>query len=253
MSHARPGYGSRPRGPRVWTRIPCRTLPRTPLVACFRRPGARRSRRRRAGRGSRCRSCDGPPRRRAVLAVGLTPAPRSGSSQEVADEVVDQVVTALGEDRLRVELHPAEVRPDEHVDVTGGRVGGDAHPVRQGDATRPADEGVVEADDLLTVTEVDPRLSPLEHDVLVAKGKPDPVAQHLVPEADCEERLLRGEQPVDGVAERGDLRLVAVTWVTWPGPDDHQVVTVEDSWCIVLVAYHAAAHAHHRQHVTQHV
>ena len=41
---------------------------------------------------------------------------------------MEQVVAVLGEDRLGVELDAAEVRPDDRVDVAGGRVGLDTTP-----------------------------------------------------------------------------------------------------------------------------
>ena len=69
------------------------------------------------------------------------------------------------------------------------------------------------SDVLLAVPELHARLGALEHDVLVAQVDPEPAAQHLVAQADREERLPRRQQPVDGARERGDLGVVGLARV----------------------------------------
>ena len=135
----------------------------------------------------------------------------------------------LGQDRLGVELHPAVGRTGQEVDVTGRRVGLDADPVGKVRLTEAADEGVVEPDPLLPAVDVDRGLRPLEDDVLVVEGDPEPVAQDLVAQAHRQERLARVEQAVDRPAVGRDLRVVVVAGIARPRADDDEVHVVERS------------------------
>ena len=113
------------------------------LVVLDDRRQRRRSPRPRGARGSRCRSRSGRRRPR------LVPRRPAQGEQQVEDQVPQQREAVLGQDRLGVELHPAEVRPatpcgcrrwpgrSPRVTPSGSGDGG------------PADEGVVEPDDLL--------------------------------------------------------------------------------------------------------
>src|SRR3954468_13822292 len=176
----------------------------------------------------------------------------SGGGEQVEDQVVDELVAVLGEDRLGVELDPAEVRPGDQVHVAGPWVRADRDPIGKV-AGRARDERVVEPDVLLAAAEVDPGLGALEHDVLVGQVDAQTVAQHLVAQAHRQERLAALEQPVEGAPERGDLRVVTVAGVAGSGPDDPQVVALQRLRGDVLVAYHRRAHPHHREHVPEHV
>lgn len=93
----------------------------------------------------------------------------------------------------------------------------------------------------------------MEDDVLVGKGNRQPVTGDLVAQAYREERLPLGEQLVDGPAERGDLGMVAISWVTRSWADDHQIVAVQRAWCVRLVPHHRRGHSHDQQHMLEHV
>src|SRR3546814_7516250 len=68
-----------------------------------------------------------------------------------------------------------------------------------------------------------------------------------------EERAAGGEQLVDGAPEGPDLRVLAVARVPGAGADDDEVVAVERAGLVLVVADHGRGHAHHREHVAQHV
>ena len=117
----------------------------------------------------------------------------------------------------------------------------------------PADEGVVEAHALGAAVEPDRRLGALEDHVLVAEVEAEALAERLVAQAHGEERLLRGEQVVDGAAERRDLGVVALARVARSGADDDQVGAVEGPGRVVLVPDDAGGHAEDPEHVDEHV
>ena len=181
---------------------------------------------------------------------------RSLDPRSSSNKAAEQREAVLGEDRLGVELEPAEVRSGDEVDVAGLRVGLDHHAVRAASVADAGDEGVVEPDPLLAPGDVDRRLGALEDDVLVGKGDPEPVAQHLVARGRPPGRACRDASRSSIARPVGrDLRVVVVARVAGAGADDDQVDVVEGARRRVVRrgGPSAIVMPSTREHVRQHV
>ena len=175
------------------------------------------------------------------------------AADQVAHQVVDQVVAVLGEDRLGVELDAAVVRAAH----AGGRLRsrGPPRPRRRRAATRPPAPR--------TCCRSRPaRSRRRSRPATACPGTRCPCTPAAARAADTEPggrgtprgtACCRASSRSTAARSVAIFGVVVVTRVAGTGPDDDQVGVIETPLDVRVVPHHVAGHAEHAQHVAQHV
>ena len=200
-----------------------------------------------------------PYRRRSIEFGCLADEIRSGGrrGEQVADQVVDQVVAVLGEDRLGVELDAAVVRPAHQVDVAGLRIGLDRDPVGRRRRTGPSDAArrrccrsrPARCGRRSTTGD----WVPWKTMSLNVSGRPSRWHSAWWPRQTARNGCSRSSSRSTAPRSVAIFGSSPSRGSPGPGPTIDQVVVVEVAVLVLVVADHLAGHAEHAEHVAQHV